>query len=342
MLIIIFLITILSSLLITMILEKFFSKKNIFIDSPTITSIHKKPTPSAGGISILISYLIFVCVLVNYVLFDYDAFLVLLSALIPIILIGLLDDYYSVSIYIRLFVQFFSSTIIIYHFQIDTNVLNFQIFSEQSIIIIFIFSIILSIWLMNLYNFMDGIDGYASSECIFVSFSASLIAYLNSPESLMYLYLAGIGAANVGFFIRNWYPAKIFMGDTGSVSIGCIFAFFIFYSASESIISIYTWLILLSVFIADASYTLAVRVVTKKNITKAHLTHAFHMLASRKNSHKYVTKLLISINLFWVLPLALLSNAYMDYHVIITILVYLPLFIYLIKIGAGLEEQGIT
>ena len=157
----------------------------------------------------------------------------------------------------------------------------------------------------------------------------------------MYIYLAGIGAANIGFFIRNWHPAKIFMGDTGSVSIGCIFAFFIFYSASESIISIYTWLILLSVFIADASYTLAVRVVTKKNIAKAHLTHAFHMLASRKNSHKYVNKFLISINLFWVLPLALLSNTYMDYHVIITILTYLPLFISLIKIGAGLEGQEI-
>ena len=341
MIITIFLFTIVSSFLMTLILEKFFSKKHYFIDQPAVNTMHAEPTPSAGGISILISYLIFVFAIVNYTLADYSIFLILLFSLTPIILIGLLDDYCHVKVYIRLLVQLFSATIIVYYFQIYDNNFNFDIYGEQSAIIIFIFSIILSIWLMNLYNFMDGIDGYASSECIFVSFSASLIAYLNSPESLMYLYLAGIGAANVGFFIRNWYPAKIFMGDTGSVSIGCIFAFFIFYSASESIISIYTWLILLSVFIADASYTLLVRVVTKKNITKAHLTHAFHMLASRKNSHKYVTKFLISINLFWVLPLALLSNTYMDYHVIITILVYLPLFIYLIKIGAGLEEKGI-
>ncbi|HBX27134.1 MAG TPA: glycosyl transferase family 4, partial [Gammaproteobacteria bacterium] len=134
-------------------------------------------------------------------------------------------------------------------------------------------------------------------------------------------------------------PAKIFMGDTGSVSIGCIFSFFIFYSASESVISIYTWLILLSVFIADASYTLTVRIATKKNIAKPHLRHAFHILATSKNSHKYVNRVLIITNLCWILPLALLSNAYMDYHVIITFVAYLPLLIFLIKIGAGLEEK---
>ena len=116
---------------------------------------------------------------------------------------------------------------------------------------IILLSSVLSMWLMNLYNFMDGIDGYASIQCIFVSLSASIFAYINNPDNIMYLYIFGLGLASIGFLCRNIYPAKIFMGDTGSVSIGCIFAFFIFYSASESILSIYTWLILLSVFIVD-------------------------------------------------------------------------------------------
>ena len=341
MIITIFIFTILSSFLMTMILEKFFSKKDFFIDLPTDNTIHSKPVPSAGGISILISYLIFIFVVVIYANADYAVFLILFSSLVPIFLIGLLDDHYHVKVYIRLLVQLFSATIIVYYFQVYSNNFDFQIFGKQSLIIIFIFSIILSMWLMNLYNFMDGIDGYASNECIFVSFSASFIAYLNSPENLIYIYIAGIGMASLGFLIRNWYPAKIFMGDTGSVSIGCIFSFFIFYSASESVISIYTWLILLSVFISDASYTLIVRIVTKKNIAQAHLRHAFHILAIRKNSHKCVNKILIYINLCWILPLALLSNAYMDYHVIITFIAYLPLLISLINIGAGLEEKKI-
>ena len=83
----------------------------------------------------------------------------------------------------------------------------------------------------------------------------------------MYIILLCGFATSFGFLLRNWYPAKIFMGDTVSVSIGCCVAFFIFYSASESIISIYTWLILLSVFIyLTLTYTLFVRVVTQKNL----------------------------------------------------------------------------
>ena len=341
MIITIFLFTILSSFLMTLTLGKFFIKKHYFIDQPADNTMHVEPTPSAGGISILISYFIFIFAIMNYAMIDHSIFLILLYSLIPIILIGLLDDYCHVKVYIRLLVQLFSATIIVYYFQIYDNNFNFDIYGEQSVIIIFIFSIILSVWLMNLYNFMDGVDGYASTECIFVSFSASFIAYWNNPEHLLYIYIAGIGAASLGFLLRNWHPAKIFMGDTGSVSIGCIFSFLIFYSASESVISIYTWLILLSVFIADATYTLTVRIVTKKNITEAHLRHAFHILAGKENSHKYVNKILICINLCWILPLALLSNAYMDYHVIITILAYLPLLISLIKIGAGLEETKI-
>jgi len=335
----IFLFTILLSFLITLGLENFFSKKNLFIDLPTNYNIHTEPTPSAGGISILTSYLFFIFAVVNYAIVDYIVFLILLCSLFPIIFIGLLDDFFRIRIYIRLLAQLFSAIVIVYYFQINNNNSDIQTYSGQSVIIIFIISIILSMWLMNLYNFMDGVDGYASSECIFVSFSASFIAYWNNPEHLLYIYIAGIGAASLGFLLRNWHPAKIFMGDTGSVSIGCIFSFFIFYSASESVISIYTWLILLSVFISDASYTLAVRIVTKRNITKAHLRHAFHILAARENSHNYVNKILISINLCWILPLALLSNAYMDYHIIITFVAYLPLLIFLIKIGAGLEEK---
>ena len=190
---------------------------------------------------------------------------------------------------------------------------------------------------MNLYNFMDGIDGYAASECIFVSFSSALIIYFNNENSILSLYLLGLGLSSIGILIRNWHPAKIFMGDAGSVSIGMLFAFFIFYSASESVISIYTWLILLSVFISDSSYTLFVRIVTKKDITKPHLTHAFHLLTMNSNSQLFVTNRMIFCNIIWVLPMAILSNHFMSYNVVITFVAYLPMIIYLIRIGAGLE-----
>ena len=76
------------------------------------------------------------------------------------------------------------------------------------------------------------------------------------------------------------------MGDTGSVSIGFLLGFFIIWTASASLISIYTWLILLSIFISDSSYTLFVRIVTKKNISVPHTSHAFQKLAYKRKTHK--------------------------------------------------------
>lgn len=340
MLFFIFFITITTSFLIAYVLEKFFLKKKLFIDKPSLRKTHKHPVPTAGGISILFSFLVFVFLLNNFYEFDINLLNVLAIAILPIMIVGLIDDYNEINIYIRLFAQFFSAALIIYFFQIKNNALDVNLYTQTPYIIIFI-SIILSVWLMNLFNFMDGIDGYTASQSVFVSFSASIVAYINSPENFLFIILLGLGFSNLGFLLRNWYPAKIFMGDTGSVSIGCIIAFFIFYSASESLISIYTWLILLSIFIADSTYTLIVRIVTKKNILKPHLTHGFHILTKNRNSQLFTTKCLIILNTLWVLPLAILSNIFMNFHIIITFIAYLPLLMYLIKIGAGLENQEI-
>ena len=336
MLLFIFFLTTVFSLINSYLIEKF-SLKYLFLDTPSYRSSHKLPTPTAGGLAILISYCIYFLMLSNFMDLYTEPLLILLISLIPIVTIGLIDDYKEINIFTRLIVQILVASFFVYYFQIHEASFKGNIYSQSSIIIIFL-SILLSVWLMNLYNFMDGIDGYASIECIFVSFSSALIVYLNNPENLIYLYLLGLGFSTIGFICRNWHPAKIFMGDTGSVGIGCIFAFFVIYTGNESIISIYTWLILLSVFISDATYTLLVRIVTKKNFSKPHLTHGFHIITETKNSQLITIKSLIAINIAWVLPLALLSNYFVNYHIIITFITYLPLTLYLIKVGAGLEN----
>ena len=336
-----FLFIIIFSFIGTYCIEKVFLKYNFFIDHPNTRSSHIEAKPTAGGLAIIFSFFLFILISKYIYMVETNEFFILFMALLPIIIIGLIDDYNEINIFIRLLVQFFSASLIIYFFQIHNNIFGVSLYSQSSFIII-TFSIILSVWLMNLFNFMDGIDGYAASECIIVSAFAALIAYMNDSSSLVFIYLLGLSLSNIGFLVRNWYPAKIFMGDTGSVSLGCILAFFIFYSASESIISIYTWLVLLSVFISDATYTLFVRIVTKKNISKPHLTHGFHILTKIKNSHLYTVKAMIVINFFWVLPLSVLSNIFMDYHIIIAFVAYLPFLVYLIKIGAGLENYRTT
>jgi len=341
MLLSIFLLTVIISFIGTYAIERIFVNCNIFIDKPSGRSSHSSAIPTAGGLAILFSYLVYVVSLSYIYNIQENSFFILFAALLPIIIIGLIDDLNEINIFVRLLAQFFSALIIIYYFQISKNIFDVNLYSQSSFIIIFL-SVLLSMWLMNLYNFMDGVDGYASSESIFVSLSASLIAYINDPSNLIYIYILGIGLSNIGIIIRNWHPAKIFMGDTGSVSTGCILAFFIFFSASESVISIYTWLILLSIFISDSTYTLLVRIVTKKNISMPHLTHGFHILTNNKKSHLFTTKTMIIFNIIWVFPLAILSNIFMNYHIIISFIAYLPLLMYLIKIGAGLENSKIT
>ena len=336
MLLILFFSTIIISLVLTNILEKKFSQHSLFIDKPKDRSTHLNPIPTAGGISIIITFTLYILALHNIFNVNNTILFFLFASLLPIVIVSIIDDYKEINIRLRLLVQFFSASLIVYYFQIS-NVSNYAIYLNQESFLIIIISILLSMWLMNLYNFMDGIDGYAASECIFVSFSSALIIYFNNENSILSLYLLGLGLSSIGILIKNWHPAKIFMGDTGSVSIGMLFAFFIFYSASESVISIYTWLILLSVFISDSSYTLFLRIVTKKDITKPHLTHAFHLLTMNSNSQLFVTNRMIFCNIIWVLPMAILSNHFMSYNVVITFVAYLPMIIYLIRIGAGLE-----
>ena len=338
MLLFIFFLTIIISYIGTYLVEKLFLKFSLFIDKPEDRSIHKYPIPSAGGLSIIITFILYLLVLLAIYPANNISHIILLVSVMPVLIIGSIDDLKKIGVYKRLLVHTFSAIVIVYYFQITDNSFSVD-FNSQSSYIIFFASVVLSMWLMNLYNFMDGIDGYAATESIFVALSASLIAYLNNPSSHIYMYLLGFGAANIGFLIRNWHPAKIFMGDAGSISTGCIFAFFIFYSGSESVISIYTWLILLSIFVSDATYTLFVRIVTKKNITKPHLTHAFHIITSSKKSQLFTVKALIFVNILWVFPMAMLSTIYSNYHIMIAFVVYFPILLYLIKIGAGLDNR---
>ena len=337
MLLSLFFLTIIISYLGARLAEILFLKLELFIDNPDDRSIHEYPIPSAGGLFIIVGFILHLLFLEILYSTSNISYVILLISVTPVLVIGVIDDLRKVGVFKRLLVHAFSAIVIVYYFQINNNFFNIGL-QGQSSYIIALFSIVLSMWLMNLYNFMDGVDGYAATESIFVALSASLIAYINDSSSYIYMYLLGFGAANIGFLIRNWYPAKIFMGDTGSVSSGCIFAFFIFYSGAESVISVYTWLILLSVFISDSTYTLFVRIVTKKNITEPHLTHAFHIITEVKGSQLFTVKVLIFINMLWVLPMAILSMMYINYHIIITFLVYIPILLYLVKIGAGLED----
>jgi len=337
MLILSFVLCFLASLSITLFIEKKSSLLGL-IDKPREDKFHHKEMPTCGGLAVIFSYSLYLIYLFASNILDKELLIIFLI-FIPIILISLIDDIKNVKIYIRLIFHFLFAITIIFYFQYQFDIHSILIFSQKDIIIP-IASIFLIVWLMNLYNFMDGSDGYAAAQALFASFYASLLSFSNSSYSLYTLLLVGFFISVLGFFVRNFPPAKIFMGDVGSITIGSFFGFLIIFTASNSVLSIYTWLILLSLFIVDASYTLLTRIVTKQNVTKPHNTHYFHKISISSGTNKAPLYNLMLINLFWIGPLAILSNIFKDFDVIIFFICYIPLAIFMIKIGAGLKNDA--
>jgi Fuc2NAc and GlcNAc transferase len=164
------------------------------------------------------------------------------------------------------------------------------------------------VWVTNLFNFMDGIDGIAGAEVLFISVAG---AWLNWREQGDFHLTEGtlcLAAASGGFLVWNWPPARIFMGDVGSGFVGFTIAGLGLMISQHSAIPIEVWVILSGVFVVDATVTLIRRVYRRDRWFEAHRTHAYQHLAIRCKSHLRVTLSIAIINVVWLLPWAILAT----------------------------------
>lgn len=164
-------------------------------------------------------------------------------------------------------------------------------------------------WLINLYNFMDGINGIAGGEAVFV-LAAILWLSAESPFNaqlgpLLWLALCAIA----GFLLWNFPIGRVFMGDAGSAYLGALMGLLIFWSTQLEGPSLYCWLILLGIFVVDTAFTLVVRAITGQRWYAAHRLHAYQLLSDRLHSHTRTVVVLSAINLLWLLPCAWFAHA---------------------------------
>ena len=280
------------SVMLTYIIRSYANKKAIF-DIPNERSSHVTPTPRGGGLAIVIVFYIGLIYFQENL--DSKLFYALFCA-VPIALISLIDDIFTLSSKIRLFVQSISAGMVLYFLGGVTSI-DFILFELHGWWLnIIAFSAI--IWLTNLYNFLDGIDGYAGSEAVMVGLG--LFLFFHNPLGLV------IVAACLGFLLFNWHKASIFMGDVGSATLGFIFAVFVFYDTSHG--SIYIWLILLSLFWFDATLTLMRRYKNGESITQAHKKHAYQRLTQSGWSHDKVVWFSLVFNLIFFVLLYFVEN----------------------------------
>ena len=326
----IILIVFFSSFVLANLIRRYALKKNL-IDLPNDRSSHTIPTPRGGGLSIVVTFF-FAISFVNSL--SQDIYIALAGSGVLIAVIGFWDDHGHIAARWRLLSHFVAAAWVMFWLG---GVPEFQLFgfSIDAGWIGMVIVAFLLVWLLNLFNFMDGIDGIAASETIFVSCSGAYFSWVNGFESLSFLSFL-LAASTTGFLILNWFPAKIFMGDVGSGFLGLMLGVIAYVYIIEGGL-IWIWLILLAVFLVDSGVTLIRRVLNGERWYEAHCSHAYQN-AARKWGHKKVTVSVIIINLFWLLPLAVISQLIPDLGLWITLLAFTPLIVVALKFKAGITD----
>ena len=152
------------------------------------------------------------------------------------------------------------------------------------------------VWAINLYNFVDGIDGLAAGEAISTGVIGGVILLVMGQYGLAMISLV-IAAASAGFLPLNWAPAKLFMGDVGSGMLGYLFAVLSVASENAGAIPLLIWVLLLGAFVFDATVTLCRRIAHGERWYHAHHSHAYQRMVQAGRSHAMVSSMILLINL---------------------------------------------
>jgi len=277
---------------------------NSLMDVPNERSSHSIPTPRGGGVSIVIIFLLGLAILWLTSLLDNDPFLALMGAGLLVAIIGFMDDHGHIAARWRLLAHFCAAAWLLFWLgglpPLSLFGVTFDLGWAGHLL-----SSVAVVWLLNLYNFMDGIDGIAGVEAFSTTLVASLIfLFVLDHQGMASLHML-MAAAVAGFLVLNFPPAKIFMGDAGSGFLGLMLGALVLYSAHIAPQMLWAWLILLGVFIVDATYTLVRRLLRGDKVYEAHRSHAYQYASRKYGSHLSVTLAVLVINLFWLAPWSL-------------------------------------
>jgi Fuc2NAc and GlcNAc transferase len=275
------------------------------LDVPNIRSSHVVATPRGGGVAIVLTTLIALPVLGVLGALAWPTVWGLLGGGALVALIGFADDHGHIAPRWRLLGHFSAVAWVLawlgglpplpaMGFVLELGWLGHSL------------AALYLVWLLNLTNFMDGIDGIASVEAITVSLGGALLYVVAMPGSRQWLAPLVLASATLGFLVWNWPPAKIFMGDAGSGFLGLMLAALSLQAGWVAPALFWSWVILLGVFVVDATLTLVRRVARGEKFYEAHRSHAYQHAARQWGGHRPVTLAVGAINLCWLLPIALL------------------------------------
>ena len=256
------------------------------LDHPNERSLHSQPTPRTGGVAIVLG------ILVGCLVFAFSMSLVIpvellwlggLAALIASV--SYLDDRRHIPAGYRLATHIVASVLL------AITGLAIGSLSLPGISLALpewlagVLTVLFAVWMVNLYNFMDGMDGFAGGMTVFGFGTLALLGWWGGDNVFAALNLI-IAAGALGFLVFNFPPAKIFMGDTGSSTLGFLAAGMSLWGDASALVPLWISVLVFSPFIVDATVTLLRRLVGRERVWQAHKTHYYQRLVQAGWGHR--------------------------------------------------------
>jgi len=306
------------------------------LDIPNARSSHTLPTPRGGGVAFVVAFMVGVLVL-GWAGYVAPSVLVgILGAGGLVAVIGFMDDHGHIAARWRLLGHFAAAA---WGLAWLGGLPPISVFGWplHALLLAAPLGLLYLVWLLNLYNFMDGIDGIASIEAICVCLGGTVLFWLAGAPSAAWLPLL-LAATVTGFLIWNFPPARIFMGDAGSGFLGIVLGLLAIVAGWIDPLLFWGWLILLGVFVVDATFTLARRLLRGERVYEAHRSHAYQYASRRQGRHRPVSLAVAAINLGWLLPVALVVVVLKLDGATGTLVAYAPLILLAVAYRAGEKE----
>lgn len=304
------------------------------LDLPNERSSHARPTPRGGGLGLTVAHLLGMLAASALQLVPGRLTAALLWGGSLVALIGFLDDHGHVRAPLRLGCHFLAFALAIWWLgglppvDFGWGAVDLGL-AGTGLLLLYL------TWFLNLFNFMDGIDGLAALQASTMAITAAALIWLTAGDAVGVLPLGMLAAATVGFLAWNWPPARIFMGDVGSGYLGFALGVLAHWTVVAGWLTVWSWLILGGTFLADATVTLLVRARDRAALAEAHRSHAYQRLSRHWGSHRRVTLVCAAVNLIWIAPWAWVAVRWRACGVAATLVALAPLFVAAVLLGAG-------
>ena len=304
----------------TSMLTRYLLLRGNIVDIPGNRSSHSAPVPRGGGIALITVTVVGWLTLSKIGLGHVLEVNVIASMTMLIAIVCWFDDVGNLTVGTRLCAQFLAVGTSIVLIPIDFTWSGLFAHTPAKLAVA-----VAWLWFINIFNFMDGIDGITGVETISICTGIALtLGFLGSGADFSYLAIV-LAASTLGFLIWNWHPAKLFLGDVGSIPLGFLIGWLLIELAAAG-----QWaaaLILPGYYLADATLVLLYRAVRLEPVWKAHKQHFYQRAVAGRLTHSQASRAVVITNI-WLISCALLSSIFIPVGLVGAALGILALLLY--------------